>query len=129
MRVLYVVPEPKTPDRTRAYNLLDEEIQPIAARGIEAYVLSRPADRDADVGRVGWNFGKGRRLPGWLCDRRAELLKITRALLVGLRALHDLRAGDPTIMGASGIRATCCPRSCTFGGASPLLAAAPRRFV
>jgi glycosyltransferase involved in cell wall biosynthesis len=52
MRVLYLVPQPKTPDRIGAYTFLDEEIQAMAVRGIEAYVLSRPADRDAEVGPV-----------------------------------------------------------------------------
>ena len=52
MKVLYLVPQPKTSDRIGAYTFLDEEIQALATRGVEAYVLSRAAGHDADVGRV-----------------------------------------------------------------------------
>jgi glycosyltransferase involved in cell wall biosynthesis len=52
MKVLYLVPQPKTPGRIGAYTFLDEEIQALAGRGVEAYVLSRVADQDTQVGRV-----------------------------------------------------------------------------
>jgi glycosyltransferase involved in cell wall biosynthesis len=52
MKVLYLVPQPKRADRIGAYTFLDEEIQALAAAGIETYVLSRKIDADAIYGRV-----------------------------------------------------------------------------
>ncbi len=52
MKVLYLVPQPKTPDRIGAYTFLDEEIQALAKHGVQAYVLSRAVDRDRDLGQV-----------------------------------------------------------------------------
>ena len=46
MRVLYLVPQPKQPDRLSAYTFLDEEIVGLAAAGVEPYVLSTRAARD-----------------------------------------------------------------------------------
>lgn len=52
MKVLYLLPQPKCPDRIGAYTFLDEEIQGLAAAGIEAYVLSRQVKTDAFCGTV-----------------------------------------------------------------------------
>jgi glycosyltransferase involved in cell wall biosynthesis len=52
MKVLYLVPQPKTPDRIGAYTFLDEEIHALAERGVDAFVLSRAAERDTALGRV-----------------------------------------------------------------------------
>lgn len=52
MRVLYLVPQPKRPDRIGAYTFLDEEIQGVASAGVEAYVLSRQVKTDAFCGAV-----------------------------------------------------------------------------
>lgn len=47
MKVLYLVPQSKRSDRIGAYSFIDEEIEALAAAGIEAFVLSTasPADR------------------------------------------------------------------------------------
>lgn len=52
MKVLYLVPQSKAPDRIGAYTFLDEEIQALARHGVQAYVLSRAVERDTDLGRV-----------------------------------------------------------------------------
>jgi glycosyltransferase involved in cell wall biosynthesis len=52
MRVLYLVPQPKQPDRLSAYTFLDEEIRGLAAAGVEPYVLSTRAARDTAAGPV-----------------------------------------------------------------------------
>ena len=52
MKVLYLVPQPKRPDRIGAYSFLDEEIQALAGAGIEAYVLTRTAPADGANGAV-----------------------------------------------------------------------------
>jgi glycosyltransferase involved in cell wall biosynthesis len=52
MRVLYLVPQPKQPDRLSAYTFLDEEIRGLAAAGVESYVLSTKATRDTNAGAV-----------------------------------------------------------------------------
>jgi glycosyltransferase involved in cell wall biosynthesis len=52
MKVLYLVPQPKRPERIAAYTFLDEEIQALASAGIDAYVLSTAAPADAWCGRV-----------------------------------------------------------------------------
>src|SRR5688572_12102753 len=52
MRVLYLVPQPKQPDRLSAYTFLDEEIRGLAAAGVEPYVLSTRALRDTEAGSV-----------------------------------------------------------------------------
>jgi hypothetical protein len=52
MKVLYLVPQPKRPDRIGAYTFLDEEVQALAAAGIDAYVLSTAAPADARCGAV-----------------------------------------------------------------------------
>lgn len=52
MRVLYLVPQPKVPDRIGAYTFLDEEIQALAAHGVTAFVLATVPERDRMVGRV-----------------------------------------------------------------------------
>ena len=52
MRVLYLVPQPKRPGQLSAYTFIDEEIHGLAAAGVDAYVLSTRATRDAEVGAV-----------------------------------------------------------------------------
>lgn len=52
MKILYLLPQPKGPERIGAYSFLDEEIKAIAAAGIEAYVLSTAAPEDSDCGGV-----------------------------------------------------------------------------
>ena len=52
MRVLYLVPQPKRPGQLSAYSFLDEEIHALAAAGVEPYVLSTKAKRDADDGPI-----------------------------------------------------------------------------
>lgn len=52
MKVLYLVPQAHRPDRIGAYSFLDEEIQALAAAGIEAYVLATAAPADALCGKV-----------------------------------------------------------------------------
>jgi glycosyltransferase involved in cell wall biosynthesis len=52
MKVLYLVPQPKRPDRIAAYTFLDEEIQALAAAGVEAFVLSTQVQTDTTCGRV-----------------------------------------------------------------------------
>jgi glycosyltransferase involved in cell wall biosynthesis len=52
VKVLYLVPQPKRPDRLGAYTFLDEEIEAIAAAGIDAYVLSTAAPVDDERQRV-----------------------------------------------------------------------------
>lgn len=65
MKVLYLVPQPKRADRIGAYTFLDEEIQALAAAGVEAYVLSKRVQEDGWCGQVRL---KAARLssPGWL---------------------------------------------------------------
>jgi glycosyltransferase involved in cell wall biosynthesis len=46
MRVLYLVPQAKSPERLGAYTFLDEEIEALASAGIEAFVLSSAAKED-----------------------------------------------------------------------------------
>lgn len=46
MRVLYLVPQPKRPDRIGAYSFIDEEIEALADAGVEAFVLSTAAPED-----------------------------------------------------------------------------------
>ena len=53
VKILYLVPQPKRPDRIGAYTFLDEEIQALAAAGITAYVLATAAPSDAWCGKVG----------------------------------------------------------------------------
>lgn len=52
MKILYLVPQPKHPDRIGAYTFLDEEIHALAAAGVDAYVLSTAAPVDTWCGRV-----------------------------------------------------------------------------
>lgn len=52
MKVLYLVPQPKRPDRLAAYTFLDEEIHALATAGVEALVLSTAAPADAMCGKV-----------------------------------------------------------------------------
>jgi glycosyltransferase involved in cell wall biosynthesis len=52
MRVLYLVPPAKRPERIGAYTFLDEEIHALSASGIEAYVLSTLTPQDAVCGNV-----------------------------------------------------------------------------
>jgi glycosyltransferase involved in cell wall biosynthesis len=52
MKVLYLLPQPKQPDRIGAYTFLDEEIQALAGAGIQAYVLSKQVPDDAWCGKV-----------------------------------------------------------------------------
>lgn len=52
MKVLYLIPQPKVPERIGAYTFLDEEIHALAAAGIEPYVLSTAAPADAWCGEV-----------------------------------------------------------------------------
>src|SRR5262245_22578503 len=52
MRVLYLVPQPKQPGRIAAYSFLDEEIESLAAAGVDAYVLSTAVPEDLSVGSV-----------------------------------------------------------------------------
>jgi glycosyltransferase involved in cell wall biosynthesis len=52
MRVLYLVPQPKMPNRIAAYTFLDEEIQALANHGVEAYVLSTAVPKDSSCGGV-----------------------------------------------------------------------------
>lgn len=52
MKVLYLVPQPKTVGRLGAYTFLDEEIHALAKRGVDTYVLSRVADQDTTIGQV-----------------------------------------------------------------------------
>lgn len=52
MRVLYLVPQPKRPDRIGAYSFLDEEIEALALAGIEAFALSTAAPDDRSCRHV-----------------------------------------------------------------------------
>jgi glycosyltransferase involved in cell wall biosynthesis len=52
MRVLYLVPQAKSPERISAYSFLDEEIQALASAGIDAFVLSGAATADGWCGGV-----------------------------------------------------------------------------
>jgi phosphatidylinositol alpha-1,6-mannosyltransferase len=52
MRVLYLAPQPRQPDRLSAYTFLDEEILGLAAAGVEPYVLSTKATAHSDAGPV-----------------------------------------------------------------------------
>jgi glycosyltransferase involved in cell wall biosynthesis len=52
MKVLYLVPQPKQPNRIGAYTFLDEEIQALAQAGIKAFALSTSAPDDQTVGGV-----------------------------------------------------------------------------
>lgn len=52
MRVLYLMPQPKRPDRIGAYTFLDEEVQALAAAGIETFVLTTKQKTDTWCGRV-----------------------------------------------------------------------------
>jgi glycosyltransferase involved in cell wall biosynthesis len=52
MKVLYLLPQPKVPHRIGAYTFLDEEVQALAASGIEAYVLSTAIPDDGFSGEV-----------------------------------------------------------------------------
>ena len=45
MKVLYLVPQPKRADRLTAYSFVDEEIEALAAAGVQAYVLSTASTR------------------------------------------------------------------------------------
>jgi hypothetical protein len=46
MRILYLVPPSKRPDRIGAYSFIDEEIEALAAAGIDAFVVSTAAPAD-----------------------------------------------------------------------------------
>ena len=48
MKVLYLIPQPKRPDRLGAYSFLDEEIEALAAAGVQPYVLSTAAPADTE---------------------------------------------------------------------------------
>src|SRR5688572_8096376 len=52
MKVLYLVPQAKHADRLGAYSFLDEEIEALAVRGVQAYVLSTAAPVDTERGGV-----------------------------------------------------------------------------
>jgi glycosyltransferase involved in cell wall biosynthesis len=52
MKVLYLIPQPKRPERIGAYTFLDEEIQALAAAGIQAFVLSTQVKSDTWCGQV-----------------------------------------------------------------------------
>ena len=52
MKVLYLIPQAKRPDRIGAYTFLDEEIQALSAAGVDAFVLSRKAPADRLCGAV-----------------------------------------------------------------------------
>jgi teichuronic acid biosynthesis glycosyltransferase TuaC len=60
MKVLYLVPQPKSAGRIGAYTFLDEEILGLAAQGVEAYVLSLLADRDGMIGAAHVRSGEAR---------------------------------------------------------------------
>lgn len=50
MRVLYLMPQPTRGDRLAAYSFLDEEVQGLAAAGIEPFVLSVRRDSQPRIG-------------------------------------------------------------------------------
>jgi glycosyltransferase involved in cell wall biosynthesis len=52
MKVLYLVPQPKRPDRIGAYTFLDEEIHALAEAGVTAYSLSTLIPSDTMRGKV-----------------------------------------------------------------------------
>jgi glycosyltransferase involved in cell wall biosynthesis len=52
MKVLYLVPQSKRVGRLAAYTFLDEEIQALAAAGVQAYVLSTVEPADTWTGNV-----------------------------------------------------------------------------
>jgi glycosyltransferase involved in cell wall biosynthesis len=52
MRVLYLMPQPQTPETLAAYSFLDEEVHALAASGVDAIVLSTAATEDHTVGSV-----------------------------------------------------------------------------
>jgi glycosyltransferase involved in cell wall biosynthesis len=81
MRVLYLAPQPKQPDRLSAYTFLDEEILGLAAAGVEPYVLSTRVAQDTEVGPV-----KIRALPA-----------SARSLTGALRFLVTHRAAVPAL--------------------------------
>lgn len=69
MKVLYLIPQPKRPDRIGAYTFLDEEIQALAAAGIKAFVLSTQAKSD------GWCGGVRLKAARMKMTRRSDVLK------------------------------------------------------
>jgi glycosyltransferase involved in cell wall biosynthesis len=71
VRVLYLVSQPKSPERIGAYTFLDEEIQGLAAAGVDAYVLSTRAPRDTLCGRVRLQSADAR--AGWGARMRAAV--------------------------------------------------------
>jgi glycosyltransferase involved in cell wall biosynthesis len=52
MKVLYLVPQAKRPQRISAYTFLDEEIHALAKAGIQTYVLSGKVQHDMSYGPV-----------------------------------------------------------------------------
>ena len=52
MRVLYLLPQAKQPDRIGGYTFLDEEISALSRAGLDAYGLSTAAPADSWCGKV-----------------------------------------------------------------------------
>lgn len=77
MKVLYLVPQPKRPDRIGAYTFLDEEIQALARAGVEAYVLSSAAPSDGWCGAVRMISADARSKPA---DRLRSVPFLAKAL-------------------------------------------------
>jgi glycosyltransferase involved in cell wall biosynthesis len=63
VKVLYLVPQPKRPDRIGAYTFIDEEVEALAAAGIDALVLSTAAPFDARHRGVQLRSALSRRSP------------------------------------------------------------------
>lgn len=75
MRVLYLVPQPKAPDRLATYSFLDEEIHALAARGVEAFVLTAAAYEDGRLGEVHLRSSPARATLGSRLGAALRLLK------------------------------------------------------
>lgn len=94
MKVLYLVPQPKRADRIGAYSFLDEEIQALAAAGVEAFVLSRKVPEDRVTGRVhlkaaGQTAGRRREIAAFALRRRWDIPR--RYLLAPEQLYHATR--------------------------------------
>src|SRR5688572_25479461 len=80
LKILYLVPQPNRPDRIGAYTFLDEEIQALAAAGVDAHVLSTAVPEDTWCGKV--------RLRS--VDARSALVSRARAAAFLMRRLEDV---------------------------------------
>lgn len=86
MKVLYLVPQPKQPQRIGAYTFLDEEIQALAAAGVEAFVLSTAVSADARTGAVSLKS----------VSARQSLINRIQAARFLVKRVHGLPVPNPT---------------------------------